>query len=63
MKLRIGSETFEVADLKEAQRVYCEQRDASGEGASTFPQGSVGAVRISYNGRLWDRATGKEVIS
>lgn len=44
-----------------AQVQYCTLRDESGEGASTFPDGSVvdgegNDCRISYNGRLW---TGK----
>ena len=60
MKLRIGTKLIEVEDLMEAQQVYCEQRDESGEGATTFPPGQVFCdprtlvARISYNGRVWD---------
>jgi hypothetical protein len=54
VKLRIGNRgTFEVADLREASVVYQRERDATGEGASTFPQGRVGKYVISYNGRVW----------
>ncbi len=56
MTLRIGHERIEVADIAEARRVYCERRDESGEGASTFPRGQVGELSISYNGRVWDAA-------
>jgi hypothetical protein len=56
--LFIGRERIEVADLIDAQRVYCQRRDESGEGASTFPIGRVFvgkvAYTISYNGRAWD---------
>ena len=54
MELRIGKRKFTVASFAEAQQVYCRERDASGEGASTFPRGKVnGSYDISYNGRLW----------
>ncbi len=53
MKLYIGRRTFDVASLEEASRVYQAERDASGEGASTFPQGYIGEHHISYNGRVW----------
>lgn len=54
MKLHIGRRaSFEVADLREASIVYQRERDASGEGASTFPCGRVGKYTVSYNGRVW----------
>ena len=54
MKLRIGNRlTVEVKDLSEASRIYCETRDLSGEGASTFPVGRLPGHYISYNGRVW----------
>ena len=39
---------------KEASQKYCELRDRSGRGASTFPFGHWYDCRISYNGRVWD---------
>lgn len=54
MRLRIGKRlSVEVADLREASIVYQRERDASGEGASTFPFGRVGKYTVSYNGRVW----------
>jgi hypothetical protein len=54
MKLIIGRRhSIDVASLEEASRVYCELRDESGEGGSTFPEGKVGKHRISYNGKVW----------
>ena len=59
MILKIGRRsTHEVADAVEASRVFSAERDASGEGASTFPDGKVTdkgrfVARISYNGRIW----------
>lgn len=56
--LKIGRRgTFQVADLEEASRVYQRVRDASGEGGSTFPNGSIDRGRwyISYNGNVWNR--------
>lgn len=43
---------------EEASRVYRSQRDKSGEGGSTFPEGVIvldnaDIARISYNGRVW----------
>lgn len=58
LHLRIG-DRFDggVPDLATAQSIYVELRDASGEGASTFPSGHVcgdgKTWRISYNGRVW----------
>ena len=38
---------------KAASKIYSELRDASGEGASTFPEGRWKGNRISYNGKVW----------
>jgi len=37
----------------EASKIYSELRDASGEGASTWRDGSWNGHRISYNGKVW----------
>ena len=42
----------------EASRLYCRRRDASGLGASGFPDGvvlldDIAVGRLSYNGRIW----------
>jgi len=37
----------------EASAKYSKARDDSGEGASTFPVGVWGDLRISYNGKIW----------
>ncbi len=53
-----------VDTIEDAVEFYNDERDASGEGASTFPEGLIfgqarGKVadapfkRISYNGRTW----------
>lgn len=47
-----------VDDLADASRRFCERRDASGLGASGFPNGSIlvdgrPVARTSYNGRIW----------
>lgn len=65
--LRIGERLAEpVPDLKAAQVVYIAAREAAGEGTSTFEDGIVYAngtevARISYNGRAWSSADGKEL--
>ena len=61
MMLKIGRRfCFPCATLAEASALYCEARDASGEGYSTWPEGritgSAGPHRVSYNGRVWSRA-------
>jgi len=54
MQLKIGKRhLIEVTSLAEASRIYCELRDESGEGSSTWPEGQVGQHRISYNGKVW----------
>ncbi len=49
-----------------ASKVYAHHREKSGEGCSTFPEGYVvfdytgrRLMRISYNARVWDAATGE----
>jgi hypothetical protein len=59
MKLRIGRRSsHDVATLAEASAIYGRERDLSGEGGSTFPDGIItdGKVRyrVSYNGRIWE---------
>jgi hypothetical protein len=61
MTLKIGRRaTHAVKTIADAVRIYCDAREASMEGASTFPDGSITAaawrngLRISYNGRVWD---------
>jgi len=60
-RLRVGRKSIRVRDLAEASRAYQEVRDASGLGASKFPEGRVvidgNAYRVSYNGRVWDGST------
>lgn len=43
-----------VESLAEASRIYRDLRDESFEGASTWPNGKVGKLKVSYNGRIWD---------
>ncbi len=76
MHLKIqGRCNVELESVEDAVEFYNEERDSSGEGASTFPQGYIhlhvkGKVdpipykMISYNGRVWpiDRATGKAIV-
>jgi hypothetical protein len=54
------------ATAKEASELYSAQRDFSGKGASSFPDGSWNGKHISYNGRVWDTAddwmTGKAPV-
>jgi hypothetical protein len=59
MILKIGSRvSLAVASFEEASRVYAQYRDASLEGASTFPNGLIldgnrVIARVSYNARVW----------
>jgi hypothetical protein len=59
MILKIGSRaSFEVSSFEEASRVYARYRDASFQGASTFPDGVIldgnrTIARVSYNGKVW----------
>ena len=61
MKLKIGKRLlFDVRSIQEASRIYCEERDKSGEGARTFPDGKIDRdYFISYNGKVWQ---GKRLI-
>jgi hypothetical protein len=61
LTLKIGRRsTHQVATIEEASRTYAQARDASGEGASTFPTGTISAeggkpkFRVSYNAKVWD---------
>ena len=54
MKLRIGRRiSVDVRDFAQASALYCNARDASGEGASTFPVGLLPGHYVSYNGKVW----------
>lgn len=55
MKLFIGTKLIgEFATFAEASAAFCKRRDASGEGASTFPNGRLLPGHfISYNGKVW----------
>ena len=60
MTLRIGRRgTWKVETFADASRIYETERDRSGEGASTFPEGWVidggTRYRVSYNGRIWTK--------
>lgn len=60
LTLKVGTRVkHAVSDLAEASRIYQALRDQSGEGASTWPDGSVGRYRISFNGRVW---LGEELV-
>lgn len=66
MLLYIGKRaTRPVKSYKEASAIYCAERDASGEGGSTFPEGAIWAdglqvARVSYNGKVWSSLTSAE---
>jgi hypothetical protein len=59
MILKIGSRmSVRVCGFAEASRVYADLRDASREGASTFPDGAIFdgnrmIARVSYNAKVW----------
>jgi hypothetical protein len=59
MILKIGARaSIEVGSFAEASLVYAEHRDASFEGASTFPDGTIFdgnrmIARVSYNAKVW----------
>jgi hypothetical protein len=59
MILKIGSRfSIEAASFEEASLVYARCRDASLEGASTFPDGVIldgnrTIARVSYNAKVW----------
>jgi hypothetical protein len=59
MFLEIGKTTYLVHSVEEAVKIFEAERSASGEGASTWPdgficEGKTPFARISYNGRVWD---------
>ena len=59
MILKIGNRvSIEVSSFEEASRVYAQYRDASLQGASTFPDGTIldggrTIARVSYNAKVW----------
>jgi hypothetical protein len=59
MILKIGKRaSLEVSSFEEASIVYAQYREASLEGASTFPDGLIRdgrrtVARVSYNGKVW----------
>ena len=59
MILKIGNRaSFEVSSFAEASRFYAQYRDATFEGASTFPDGVIlhgsrTIARVSYNAKVW----------
>ncbi len=44
---------IKAATAAEASKVYAEKRDASGLGASEWPDGEWNGCRISYNAKVW----------
>lgn len=47
-----------VRDIAHASGIYADERAASGEGGSTFPDGKIMAAgkvlaRVSYNAKVW----------
>ena len=66
MILKIGNRvSIEVSGFEEGSRVYAQYRDASLEGASTFPDGTIldggrTIARVSYNARVWPPAKWRE---
>jgi hypothetical protein len=60
--LKIGRRaTLAVSSIAQASAEYSRLRDESGEGASTFPNGSLlidgKFYCISYNGKVWKNET------
>lgn len=58
MQLIVGRRKIAVASLPEASERYSALRDASGFGASRFPNGKImdggrHVANVSYNGRIW----------
>jgi hypothetical protein len=59
MILKIGNRvSIQVSSFEEASRVYAQYRDASLQGASTFPDGTIldggrTIARVSYNAKVW----------
>ena len=66
LTLQIGrAQGVLVRSLEEASAEYAKQRDASGEGASTFHNGVVRnaaghtIAHVSYNAKVWDKPNGE----
>ena len=59
MILKIGNRaSLQVSSIEEASRIYAQYRDASFEGAGTFPDGTIRhggrtIARVSYNAKVW----------
>lgn len=47
---------IEANSIEEASAAYSAMRDASGEGASTWPCGEWNGKHISYNGKVWENS-------
>ena len=65
LALRIGRARtlVEVPSFAEASRIFSELRDRSGFDVNTMPEGRIYdaetsqlVARLSYNGRIWDKA-------
>lgn len=66
--LKIGRrKSIRVLSIEDASYAYQTERDMSGEGGSTFPDGvlTIGARKyhISYNGKVWNSKTSWETES
>ena len=63
MQLKIGRRSsFKVSTLEEASAIYARERDASYEGNSTFPKGTISkgsrkVANVSYNAKVWPPKT------
>jgi len=59
VQLAIGNRHIvTVADFAAASAIYSAARERSGEGCSTFPEGTLldgneAVARVSYNGKVW----------
>ena len=64
--VKIGPDYFRVRDLADAQKTWVDCRNSNGWGASEAPECTACVdrrlYRVSYNGRVWDAATGEEVV-
>ena len=66
MILKIGNRaSLKVTSFEQASRLYAQCRDASFEGASTFPDGAIldgtrTVARVSYNAKVWPPAKWRE---
>jgi hypothetical protein len=73
MKTLISNrKTFKVESFEQASKVYCDQRDRSGQGSSRFNFGTIRnengepEAHVSYNGKVWEgsdfMANNKELL-